>query len=112
MSWGTEYDNAMRASEEHQDKRTPDQKRWDSREYAAASKFRALVTLTRQSHIGWARDPQTLAAIDSILTKAAAEVRQLVIEGYREGDPVKPITKLEKIEARPVVCKLKSEDAA
>lgn len=110
--WSSADDNAERAQAEYQDTRTPDQKRWDSREYAAASKFRALVTLTRQSHIGWARDPQTLAAIDSILSDAMREVRALVVEGMREGDPVKPITKLSQIEARPVVCGINGEDAA
>lgn len=110
--WSSADDNAERAQAEYQDTRTPDQKRWDSREYAAWTRFRSLVTLTCDKQMGWARDPQTLAAVDSILTKAAAEVRLLVRDGFREGDSVGPIPKLSQIEARPVVCKLNSEDAA
>lgn len=84
---------------------------WDERSYAVtkiAERLRKLTVLGTH----WARNPDRLAAVDELLDDARREVRQLVIEGHREGDPVKPITKLEKIEARPVVCKLKSEDAA
>lgn len=110
--WGSDDDRLQAISDEEATKpQTRAQIAWDERSYAVtkiAAELRKLTVLGTD----WARNPERLAAVDALLDDACREVRQLVIEGSREGDPVKPIPKLSKIEARPVVCRMKGEDAA
>lgn len=110
--WGSDDDRLQAISDAEAAKpKTRAQLAWDERSYAVtkiAQELRKLTVLGTD----WARNPERLAEVDALLDDARREVRQLVIEGLREGDRPGPIPKLSQIEARPVVCKLKSEDAA
>jgi len=84
MSATSDYLNAERASAQHRDTRTADQRRWDDREYVIAEYARKLAALTARQN-GWASEAGFLLAVANITSDLRREVRALEIEGYRPG---------------------------
>ena len=88
--------NAAKAQKEYRDERTPDQRKWDNRSYDIAELVRRLARYTADQ-MAWSRDPQKLRHVGEIVEEIRRELRALVVIGFREGDPVGPIPKLEPI---------------
>jgi hypothetical protein len=103
MSRSSADDQAERASQQYQDTRTREQKRWDESSYYIAETIANLRVITSGcQRMSWSRDPKTLEAVSDMVRDMEREISALRIIGFREGDPVGPIPELKPVETRPV----------
>lgn len=91
------YNTAERAAAEYRDTRTKAQRRFDDLAASIADHVAHLRALTYPDAIGWARNAKALEAVSDRVLGLRREVQALMIEGFREGDPVGGIPKLEPI---------------
>ena len=94
------YRNAERASAEYRDTRTGAQKRWDSHADAIEEIVARMRGITHPANARWSRDPGILEVMTDYARDITRELQALNVEGFREGDPVGGIPKLEPIATR------------
>lgn len=121
----SEYDCAMKASRDHKDTRTKDQRIWDAHVYAVNELVRKLGMMTCRPWLGEPSDPYGVHAalgepapraphylehVASLSADLQRELRALQVIGYREGSPAPAMPTLKKISTLPV--SMQGEDAA
>lgn len=106
-------EQAERASAQHVDNRTREQKRWDAHVYAANELIRKISGLTRLNWLGEPNDPYGLHAVagttpplaphcldvvSDLASDLDRELKALRIIGCREGGPAPRMPELKMIE--------------